>query len=49
MSAMIARSRFLAIFCRRLIEGMAAVTYMQRGMKSKCRSGPEVMDGVEQQ
>jgi hypothetical protein len=46
---MIARSRVPAIFCRRLIEGMAAVTYMQPGMKAKCRYGPEVMDGVEQQ
>ena len=35
---------------RRLIEGIAAVTYMQRGVKAKvpAGSGLEVTDGVEQ-
>jgi hypothetical protein len=43
-----------AILCRRLIAGVAAVTYMQRDLKSKqtmrrgeAASGPEVNDGVE--
>ena len=31
----VARFRCPAIFCRRLIEGIAAVTYMQRGVKAK--------------
>src|SRR5258708_33844882 len=39
---MFARSRSpaaRAIFCRRLIAGMAAVTYMQPGVKAKSRGG----------
>jgi hypothetical protein len=48
---MIARSRWPAIFCRRrLIAGVAVVTYMQRKLKAKVRQGGfEVKDGVEQQ
>src|SRR5215207_716764 len=55
ISAIRARFRHIAILCRRLIAGVAAVTYMQRDLKSKptiCRAGgrrPEVNDGVEQQ
>jgi hypothetical protein len=56
ISAMIVRFRRAAILCRRLIAGVAAVTYMQRDVKSKATmlrgraaSGPEVSDGVEQQ
>jgi hypothetical protein len=51
---MVARFRCPANSCRRLIEGVADVTYMQAGVKSKAamRSGnlpdaPEVNDGVE--
>ena len=53
-SAMIARFRYPANSCRRLIEGVAVVTYMQPGVKSKAAmrrgsrpGGPEVNDGVE--
>jgi hypothetical protein len=56
ISAMIVCFRRPAILCRRLIAGVAVVTYMQRDMKSKATmrrgrpaSGPEVNDGVEQQ
>jgi hypothetical protein len=48
---MIARFRYPANSCRRLIEGVAVVTYMQPGVKSKRQcgltGGPEVNDGVE--
>src|SRR5579871_1205003 len=42
ISAKVARSCLPAapaIFCRRLIAGMAAVTYMQPGVKAKSRGG----------
>ena len=42
ISAIRARFRRIAILCRRLIAGVAAVTYMQRDLKSKptiCRAG----------
>jgi hypothetical protein len=52
---MIACFRAPAILCRRLIAGVAVVTYMQRDVKSKATmrrrhlaSGLEVNDGVEQ-
>jgi hypothetical protein len=51
---MFVRFRWPAILCRRLIEGVAAVTYMQRDPKAKAamrrgslRAAPEVNDGVE--
>jgi len=43
ISAMIVRFRRAAILCRRLIAGVAAVTYMQRDVKSKrqCAEGEQ--------